>query len=116
MWCVNCDDLWSGGETAKMSLLVEVTRTVPLESLVWDFRKDPYNERQKVYHRTEDPRSARGGKNRQDDPGRLPPAADKRVNLLPLEEGVLHDGSRPVSPCSVAVPYHGISSTRIKNI
>jgi hypothetical protein len=32
---------------ALVANMVEVTRTVPLESLVWAFRKDPYNERQK---------------------------------------------------------------------
>ena len=43
----------------KLSLtdeqLVEVTKTVPLEKLVWDHRKEPDNERQEIHSRTEDP-------------------------------------------------------------
>lgn len=37
-----------------MTPLVEDTRTVPLKSLVWALREDPYNEMQKVHYRTED--------------------------------------------------------------
>ena len=40
------------------SKLVEVTKTVPLEKLVWGSRKDPDNERQKIHNRTEDPHPA----------------------------------------------------------
>ena len=51
--------------------LVEVTRAAPLESLVWAFRKDPYNERQKMRYRTEETVSARSRMKRQDDLGGL---------------------------------------------
>ncbi len=37
--------------------VVEVTKTVPLEKLVWIHRKEPDNERQEIHNRTEDPYS-----------------------------------------------------------
>jgi len=40
--------------------MFKVTRTAPLELLVWVNRKDPYNERQKIPDRTEDLHSAGG--------------------------------------------------------
>ena len=38
--------------------LVEVTRTDPLEKLVWTNKKDPDNERNKILNRTKDPHPA----------------------------------------------------------
>ena len=40
--------------------LVGVTKTEPLRELVWESRKDPDHERQKIYNRAEDPHIARG--------------------------------------------------------
>ena len=39
-------------------ILVEVTRTDPLEKLVWTNKKDPDDERNKILNRTEDPHPA----------------------------------------------------------
>ena len=38
--------------------VVEVTRTDPLEKLVWTNKKDPDNERNKILNRTKDPHPA----------------------------------------------------------
>ena len=35
--------------------LVEITKTVPLEKLVWAPKKDPDNEIKTIHNRTEDP-------------------------------------------------------------
>ena len=42
------------------NMLVGVTKTEPLRELVWESRKDPDHERQKIYNRAEDPHIARG--------------------------------------------------------
>ncbi len=46
------------GERELKGDVVEVARIGPLEKLVWGFKKDPDNERQKIHHRREDPRFA----------------------------------------------------------
>ena len=40
--------------------LVGVTKTEPLRELVWESRKDPDHERQKIHDGAEDPHIARG--------------------------------------------------------
>lgn len=44
--------------SAELKSLVEVTRTDPLEKLVWTNKKDPDNERNKILNRTKDPHPA----------------------------------------------------------
>jgi hypothetical protein len=39
----------------KQIILVEITKTVPLEKLVWAPIKDPDNEIKTIHNRTEDP-------------------------------------------------------------
>ena len=41
-------------------MLVGVTKTEPLRELVWESRKDPDHERQKIHDGAEDPHIARG--------------------------------------------------------
>ena len=41
--------------SAFVAVLVEVTRTDPLEKLVWTNKKDPDNERNKILNRTKAP-------------------------------------------------------------
>ena len=65
--------------------LVEVTKTVPLEKLVWLYRKEPDNEKKKIQNRRENPYPAGSGEDRQDDPGRVPGAWSERANLPSLE-------------------------------
>ena len=45
-------------ELRDKGIVVEVTRTYPLEKLVWTNKKDPDNERNKILNRTKDPHPA----------------------------------------------------------
>lgn len=47
-----------GDEGKLLNVLVEVTKTAPLEKLVWASRKDPDNEIKTIHHRTKDPHPA----------------------------------------------------------
>lgn len=48
----------------KTKDVVEVTKTVPLEKLVWLYRKEPDNEKKKIHDRREDPHPAGSGEDR----------------------------------------------------
>ena len=49
---------WHFDDFVTSTALVEVTRTDPLEKLVWTNKKDPDNERNKILNRTKDPHPA----------------------------------------------------------
>jgi hypothetical protein len=52
------DQLPGVSEKIATNGVVEVTRTDPLEKLVWTNKKDPDNERNKILNRTKDPHPA----------------------------------------------------------
>lgn len=54
----NTDPIKLDSSEIIKATLVEITKTVPLEKLVWAPIKDPDNEIKTIHNRTEDPHSS----------------------------------------------------------
>ena len=75
--------------------LVEITKTGPLEKLVWAPIKDPDNEIKTIHNRIENPHSSGCRTGRQIHCGCMPGERHQRTNLPSLEASVRDAATGP---------------------